>query len=68
MIEKAKKRGMPYTVLIAQDRNSTFALEAYAALCAETGVSDEQIEYNESILMEFRDWQQQNKEKTKLPD
>lgn len=58
----------PIFIFRAQDANSVPALEAYAEKCIEKGTSSAHLEAIGSSIDNFRRWQEENRDKVRLPD
>ena len=68
IITRASERGEPVFVIRAQDFCSTATLKLYAALCDLNGYDKRFLHSIENVMLEFKDWQQENEHLIKKPD
>ena len=60
--------GEPVFILRAQDLVSLVAIDEYGGACDEAGVSDDHLVAIAEVYKDFDEWQENNSDKTKLPD
>ena len=68
IIEDAERDGIPIFVLTAKDVLSTNTIKDYGVACISTGCSQEHYVDVGRRLVEFKQWQEANASKVKLPD
>jgi len=68
MIEECQKNNEPIFVLRAQDLCALHAIREYNRICIHEKVKATQLLGSHKVEFEFRDWQNANQDKVKLPD
>jgi len=68
IIEEAERDGIPIFVLIAKDKVSLDTILYYEDKCRDAGCNAKHINDIVFRAYEFEDWQEENKDKVKLPD
>jgi len=68
IIKDAVKQNIPIFVISAKDFFSTATLADYLKNCVTGGASTEHIKGVAARMLEFRDWQDSNANKFKMPD
>lgn len=68
VLKKAREQGVPVFVLVAKDKCTLRAIFSYCAECFKEGCPEHFIFEIDEIYKEFKNWQQSNVDKVKLPD
>lgn len=68
IIEDAKIGDIPLFVFTAKDLCTVDVLEFYKATCSANGCDEVHMKSIEERIQEFKDWQNDNPDKTKIPD
>lgn len=68
IIEDGEARGIPIFVFTAKDRISLSVLDYYKSLCRAEECPQSHLSEIGARIDEFKNWQKNNPDKTKLPD
>lgn len=68
IIKDSEKRGIPIFVLTAKDLASIITIREYLKKCIDLECSKDHLFGIVTRIEEFKEWQQSNEDKMKIPD